>query len=127
MAGGRRHIPCSEKEQLVVMSGYMRPSQIARVTQINIRTVQRVLALAFRMGSVVRNPLQAGRPRELNALDANVGSTTTCLQIVHFSQFGFSTLKSVYTAPQISTLKNCSENWKMHNTSTSQHPQLQEH
>ncbi len=127
MAGGCRHIPCSEKEQLVVMSGYMHPSQIARVTQINIWTVQRVLALAFRTGSVVRNPLQAGRPQELNALDANVGSTTTCLQIVHFSQFGFSTLKPVYTAPQISTLKNCSENWKVHDTSTSQHPQLQEH
>jgi hypothetical protein len=45
IAGGRRHIPRSVKEQLVVMSGYMRPSQIARVTHINIRTVQSVLAL----------------------------------------------------------------------------------
>jgi hypothetical protein len=42
MAGGRRHIPRSVKEQLVVMSRYMRPSQIARVTHINIRTVHRV-------------------------------------------------------------------------------------
>jgi hypothetical protein len=40
-----RDIPRSVKEQSVVMSGYMRPSQSARVTHINIRTVQRVLAL----------------------------------------------------------------------------------
>jgi hypothetical protein len=32
MAEGHWHIPCSVKEQLVVMSGYMCPSQIARVT-----------------------------------------------------------------------------------------------
>ena len=81
MPGGRRHIPHSVKEQLVIMSGYMRPSQIARVTHINIWTVQRVLALALQTGSVVRRPLQAGRPRELNALDVNVSSTISLLVV----------------------------------------------
>jgi hypothetical protein len=75
MAGGHRHIPCSVKEQFIVMSGYMCPSNIARVSHVNVRTVQCVIALALQTGSVVRKPLQAGRPRELNALDANVGST----------------------------------------------------
>ena len=87
MARGRRHIPRSVKEQLVVMLGYMRPSQIARVTHINIRTVQRVLALALQTGSVIRKPLQVGRPRELDSLDANVGSTS-CLPIVRFLESG---------------------------------------
>jgi transposase len=86
----RRHIPSSVKEQLVVMSGHMHPSHVARITGVNIRTVQRVTALALQTGSVVRRPLQAGRPRELNALDANVGSnilyTSRCLAH-NFDQF----------------------------------------
>jgi hypothetical protein len=106
MVGGHQHIPCSVKEHLVVMSGYMRPSQIARVTHINIRTVQRVLALALQTGSVVRKPLQAGRPRELNTLDANVDSITH-LPIVQFLTSSLSTLKLVYSAPRTSTLMNC--------------------
>jgi hypothetical protein len=62
MAGGHRHIPRSVKEQFVVMSGHMCPSNIARVSHVHVRTVHRVIALALQTGSVVRKPLQAGRP-----------------------------------------------------------------
>lgn len=70
-----KHIPSSVKEQLVVMSSHMPSSCVARITGVNVRTVQQVIALAEQTGSVTRKPLQARKPRKLNALDVNVGST----------------------------------------------------
>ncbi|KAJ2913748.1 hypothetical protein MD484_g6667, partial [Candolleomyces efflorescens] len=66
--GNRRHIPESVKEQLVVMSAWMKPSAVAKVTGISKVTVNRVLKLSRETGSVVRVPLQNGRPRTLNSL-----------------------------------------------------------
>ncbi|KAH9066998.1 hypothetical protein EDB83DRAFT_2223245 [Lactarius deliciosus] len=65
----RRHIHKAVKEQLVVMSGHLKSSAIARVTQISQRTVNRVLKLKQETGSVVRIPPTMGRPRLLNGLD----------------------------------------------------------
>ncbi|GBE86874.1 hypothetical protein SCP_1001160 [Sparassis crispa] len=68
--GNRRHIPRAVKETLVVLSGHFKTSVIARTLDVNLRTVQRILQLAHRSGSVVRTPLRSGRPRILNGLDA---------------------------------------------------------
>ncbi|KAJ2911978.1 hypothetical protein MD484_g8431, partial [Candolleomyces efflorescens] len=64
----RRHIHKAVKEQLVVMSGNMKPSAIEKATSVSKRTVNRILKLARETGDVVRSPLQQGRPRVLNAL-----------------------------------------------------------
>ncbi|KAF8485265.1 hypothetical protein DFH94DRAFT_624763 [Russula ochroleuca] len=69
MVGNRRHITPSVKQQLVTMSAYILPCEISHVTQISKRTVNRVLRLQRRTGSVLQRPLQAGRPRTLNGLD----------------------------------------------------------
>lgn len=68
----RRHIPKDIKEQLVVMSGHLKSSDIARVTHTSRRTVNRVLRLKRETGSVVRTPFALGRPRVLNGLDVAV-------------------------------------------------------
>ena len=70
----RRHIHKAIKEQLVVMSEHLESSNIARVTGISHRTVNRVIKLKRETGSVVRNPLVIGpgRPRLLNGLDIAV-------------------------------------------------------
>jgi hypothetical protein len=68
----RRHIPKAVKEQLVVMSGNLKSSDIARVTHISKRTVDRVLKLKQDTGSVVCIPFALGRPRLLNGLDMAV-------------------------------------------------------
>jgi len=67
-----RHIPKAIKEQLVVMSGYLKSSDIARFTHISQRTVNWVLRLKQDTGSVVRTPLALGRPQPLNGLDVAV-------------------------------------------------------
>jgi hypothetical protein len=72
MVGNRRHITPSVKQQLVTMSAYILPCEISHVTQISKRTVNRVLWLQRRTGSVLQRPLQAGRPRTLNGLDIAV-------------------------------------------------------
>ena len=72
MAGNRRHIPRSVKEHLVILSGYMDSYKVAEVCDVSQRTVNRVKRLALNTGSVVCEPLQPGRPRLLNSLDAMV-------------------------------------------------------
>ncbi|TFK68633.1 hypothetical protein BDN72DRAFT_741151, partial [Pluteus cervinus] len=67
--GNRRFIHPAAKEQLVVMSAHMSASQIAAVTHISKRTVNRVIRLAKTTGAVIRKPLQCGRPRVLSSLD----------------------------------------------------------
>ncbi|RXW12687.1 hypothetical protein EST38_g13170 [Candolleomyces aberdarensis] len=66
--GNRRHITKEVKQLVVVMSMYLRSRQIAEITGISRRTVNRVLGLYRTTGSVVRVPLQPGRPRVLNSL-----------------------------------------------------------
>ena len=69
----RRHIHEAVKEQLVVMAGHLKSSDISRVTGISHRTVNRVIKLKRDTGSVVAcNPLVTGRPRLLNGLDIAV-------------------------------------------------------
>ena len=72
--GNRRHISTDVKYQLVAMSASLKPSEIQRLTGISKRTVNHVLNLHRRTGCVVKKPLQAGRPRILNALDIAVRS-----------------------------------------------------
>lgn len=79
MAGNFRHIPKSAKEQLVVMSASMKSSEIAKVTGVSHRTVNRVKRLAHATGSVVRTPLEHGRPRLLNGLE-----TTVCILDIRY-------------------------------------------
>ncbi|KAF8888259.1 hypothetical protein BD779DRAFT_1440056 [Infundibulicybe gibba] len=67
--GNRQHISQAVKEQLVTMSAYMTPREIQGVTDISKRTVNRVISLATRTGSVVKRSLRVGRLRILNALD----------------------------------------------------------
>ncbi|KAL4068731.1 hypothetical protein V8B97DRAFT_2024660 [Scleroderma yunnanense] len=63
----RRHIPEAVKKQWVEMSTHMRSSEIARVTGASQRTVD--LHLLRLTGSVVKKPLEGGRPRSLTAHD----------------------------------------------------------
>jgi hypothetical protein len=70
--GNRRHINTSVKETMVVMSAYLKPSNIAQILAVSPRTVQRVLLLSRHTGSVVRRPLRCGRNRALNGLDVVV-------------------------------------------------------
>ena len=60
------------KEQLVVLSGYLKSSDIAHITHISKRTVDHVLQLKWETGSVVHTPLTRGWPRLLNGLDIAV-------------------------------------------------------
>ncbi|KAG2065112.1 hypothetical protein BDR04DRAFT_189019 [Suillus decipiens] len=53
------------------MSAHMTSSSIARATHPSHRTVNRVLRLSRLTGSVVRKPLESGRPRLLTAADAS--------------------------------------------------------
>jgi len=70
--GNRRHINADVKCQLVAMSASLKPNEIQQHTGISKRTVNHVLNLHWRTGCVVKKPLQAGRPRILNALDIAV-------------------------------------------------------
>ena len=72
MVGNRHHITPSVKQQLVTMSAYIRLREISHVTRISKWTVNHVLQLHRRTGSVVWRLLQAGRPRTLNGLDIAV-------------------------------------------------------
>ncbi|KAF8954278.1 hypothetical protein BDZ97DRAFT_1677231 [Flammula alnicola] len=67
--GNRRHISADVKRQLVYMSASLKPCEIAHITGISKRAINRLLELHRRTGCVVKKPLQSGRPRMLNALD----------------------------------------------------------
>ncbi|KAG1828017.1 Homeodomain-like protein, partial [Suillus variegatus] len=68
--GNRRHIPDAAKQQWVTMSTHgMTSKAISQVTGCSHRTVNRVLRLSQLTGSVVRKPLESGRPRLLTAQD----------------------------------------------------------
>jgi hypothetical protein len=101
----RRHISRAEKEQLFIMSAYLTPSNIARVTNVSRRTVHRVLSLSLRTGSVEQRPLQAGRPRDLSSLDANVSHVTYIILFIYLIYFR-STWKLVSNKNLISYLWN---------------------
>ncbi|KAF8225460.1 hypothetical protein L208DRAFT_1408430 [Tricholoma matsutake] len=70
--GNCRYIHPAVNEQLFFMSCSLRSSKISRVTGVSERTVNRVLSLSRRTGSVARKPFPEGRPRVLNALDIAV-------------------------------------------------------
>ncbi|KAG1791022.1 uncharacterized protein HD556DRAFT_1193177, partial [Suillus plorans] len=63
------HIPAAMKQQWVTMSAQMTPKAIAQVTNTSRRTINRVLRLSHLTGSVVRRPLESGRPHLLSAAD----------------------------------------------------------
>ncbi|KAJ7025432.1 hypothetical protein C8F04DRAFT_926867, partial [Mycena alexandri] len=69
--GNRRHIPKEKKDLIVVMANHRTPQELADITYISERTIQRVLRNWHRTGSTVKVPVQAGRPRVLTALDVN--------------------------------------------------------
>ena len=73
MPGNRRHIPEAVKEQWVKMSTHMSSREIAKVTGASQRTINRVLRLSCLTGSVVKKPLEDGRPRSLMVHDVLVG------------------------------------------------------
>ena len=49
MTGNRRHIPRSTKENMVILSGYMKSRKIAEVLDVSKRTVNRVKRLSLDM------------------------------------------------------------------------------
>ena len=55
-----RYIHKAVKEQLVVMSGHLKSSNISKATGISHRTVNRVIKLQQATGSVVHKPLVIG-------------------------------------------------------------------
>ena len=55
------------------MSTYMNSREIAKVTGASQRSVNRVLRLSRLTGSVVKKPLESGRPRSLTVHDVGVG------------------------------------------------------
>jgi hypothetical protein len=70
--GNRQHINADVKHQLVAMSASLKLSEIQHLTGISKHMVNHVLNLHPCTGCVVKKPLQAGRPRILNALDIAV-------------------------------------------------------
>jgi len=54
------------------MSASLKPSEIQQLAGISKHTVNCVLNLYWHTGCVVKEPLQAGWPRILNALDISV-------------------------------------------------------
>ena len=54
------------------MARSLKPLDIARVTNISVRTVYRVVSLASRTGNVVQVSHKEGWPRALTSLDLDV-------------------------------------------------------
>ena len=72
MAGNRRFIHPEQKRLICIMSAHLKNSDIAEVTEISERTIQRTLATWQQTGQVTRKPLQDGRPRILTSLEVSV-------------------------------------------------------
>lgn len=72
MPGNRVYISRERKELMVSLADHHSIVEIANILQVSRRTVHRVLALWRNEGDVIREPLQMGRPRELNYLDLAV-------------------------------------------------------
>ncbi|PPR02227.1 hypothetical protein CVT24_011455 [Panaeolus cyanescens] len=70
MIGNRCYISRETKENIVVLSAYMKTRQVAEMLQVSDRTVRRVKALAQRTGRVNAPALAQGRPRKLSSADA---------------------------------------------------------
>lgn len=84
--GNRRFIPLAIKEKMVslISKGYTN-REIAKLLDVNARTVRRVQRLAFLTGSVVRKPLHSGGPRSLNGLHVAVITVSLCSVIYIFN------------------------------------------
>ncbi|KZP17418.1 hypothetical protein FIBSPDRAFT_667968, partial [Athelia psychrophila] len=67
--GNRVFVSRERKELIVSLADKYKTDEIANICHVSSRTVQRVLELWRKHGDVVREPLQAGRPRELDYLD----------------------------------------------------------
>ena len=55
------------------MTTHTSSREIAKVTGASQRTISRILRLSRLTGSVVKKPLESGRPRSLTVHDALVG------------------------------------------------------
>jgi transposase len=73
--GNRKYIHPAQKELIVSMASFMSSADIAHVTHISQRTVQRVVSLWKRTGEVERKPLVRGRPREPSSGDVAVSES----------------------------------------------------
>ena len=81
--GNRPYIHPSVKKVIFSMSSTLPSSEIARLVGVHKRTVNRVVRLATETGSVIREPLQAGRPRTLTGLDIAVGYLSRLFSKAH--------------------------------------------
>lgn len=70
----RRHIPKEVKEIALQMSQYHKlPDELVSLyTGISIRSLERLRHTYRTTGEMLRVPVPAGRPRVMDALDANV-------------------------------------------------------
>ncbi|KAF8493763.1 hypothetical protein F5888DRAFT_1617681, partial [Russula emetica] len=59
----------AQKELIMTMAHSMTPKEIAKVTKVSERTIQRVVHLWKQTGLVVQKPVNPGRPRELDMED----------------------------------------------------------
>ena len=72
MPSNYHYISADIKKQILIMARSLKPLDIARVTNISVRTVYRVMSLASRTGNVVQVSHEEGRPRALTSLDLDV-------------------------------------------------------
>jgi hypothetical protein len=75
MPGNRRYIHPELKKLVLKMqreNPTMTRSEIKELTGVSVITQSRIRTLERETGEVIRTPLQMGRPRLLNALDAAV-------------------------------------------------------
>lgn len=72
MAGNKRALHPVIKELIIQLSLRLGNAAIAETLEISERTVRRVKALVYKTGSVVKIPVERGRPRMLSALHCAV-------------------------------------------------------
>ena len=72
MPSNYHYISADIKKQILIMARSLKPLDIARVTNISVCTVYRVVSLASRTGNVVQVSYKEGWPRALTSLDLDV-------------------------------------------------------
>ena len=78
----QRHIPKDQKKLIITMLEQgVSPKEISQTTRFGLSTVYRVRNLWLATGSVVRQPLESGRPRALTSLEVNVCYTNSLLAV----------------------------------------------
>lgn len=73
--GHYQYIPIETKQTIVELSTRLKFCDIAKLLNVDRKTVSRVVHLATETGKVVRKPVVPGGPRKLNSLHLLVSVT----------------------------------------------------